>query len=245
VTNCLLVIFTFSPDETNFLFKFEHQDWNGKFVVLLNPVYNDAVIQQRVPCLDFKEMLLPIQNPTAYDGIGDHQLFVVDPTGVAVGPIPFVVKTSSLNLVDFSPSTATCGNPICDGRHLEGTRCQIPLHGVKPFPITRFKMKLILGDHPHLGELHIRSTSLAQLFCSKMFLGLPHHFRRKARKMHRVIEAAFDFYRQNGYQFELGGILFGKSISSTDVSVHQAVGSYFRVVEPGALPFREKVDIDS
>ncbi len=214
-------------------------------MVLLNPVYNDAVIQQRVPCVQFKEMLLPIENPTAYHGISEKELYPVVPTPIPIGRFPFVVKTSSLKLVDFSSSTATCGNPICDGRHLEGTRCQIPFHGVKPFPITGFNMRLILGDHPRLGEVQIRSSSLAQLFCSKRFLGLPHLLRRKAHTIHRVIDGAFDFYRQNGYKFELGGILFRSTVSSRDVNVHQAVASYFKVVETGAVPFTEKVDVDT
>jgi hypothetical protein len=159
--------------------------------------------------------------------------------------MPFVVKTSSLFLVDFAASRATCGNPICDGCHLEGTRCQIPFHGVKPFPIIGFKIRLILGDHPHLGEVHIRSSSLAQLFCSKRFLGLPHLLRRKAHTIHRVIDAAFDFYRQHGYKFELGGIIFGSTVSSRDVSVQHTVASYFKVAETGALPFTEKVHVDT
>jgi hypothetical protein len=79
-------------------------------------------------------------------------------------------------MVDYVPSTATCGNPQCYGQHLEGIRCAIPFYGVKHLPINGFKLKVAIADHQDLGKVHIRSSSLAQLFCTKSFLGLPHLF---------------------------------------------------------------------
>jgi hypothetical protein len=157
-----------------------HQDWNGRYVVVLNSVYKDAVKQQKVPWLHFKEILIPIPDLALDVKSLDHQLYQVATIQTAVGPSSFVVKTSKLTLVDYMPLTGTCRNPICDGRHLQGTRYAIPFYGVKPLPITGFKLRVTLADHPDLSKVHIRSSSLAQLFCTKSFLGLLHLFRRKA-----------------------------------------------------------------
>jgi hypothetical protein len=60
--------------------------------------------------------------------------------------------------------------------------------------------------------------------------------------MLEVIEAAFKFYAHNDYQFEIGDIIFGKSIGNADGILQQAVASYFQVSQTGALPFPKNVD---
>jgi hypothetical protein len=65
LSNCLFAVFTLASQETKFLFKFPHQDWNGRYVMVLNPVHKDAVIQEKVAWLHFKEILIPIPDQSS------------------------------------------------------------------------------------------------------------------------------------------------------------------------------------
>jgi hypothetical protein len=203
----MFAIFTMTPQETAYLFMFERQNWNGKNVLLLNPVYKTHIVQKKIAWLSFSEMLLPVPDLTKYASPADLLLSAnTSSQQLTRGPMPFVVKTSRIRVSGIEPSIKTCANPVCYGGHLEGTRCAIPVYGIKPAPMMGFCAFVTLPEYPHLDEMRICSTSFVRLFCTDEFLKHPHVFHKQFDRLMKVFHEAVSFYEENGYEFEVGGV---------------------------------------
>jgi hypothetical protein len=239
----MFAIFAESPEDTTRLFMFQCQDWNGKYVLLLNPVYEDLVVRKNIARVRFTEMFLPISTPSQYVQLPAQNLCaqILDNT-TGPGPVPFAVKTGKVVVQSAQGSTETCANPVCDGRHLEGTRCAIPFYKTKPFPITGFSVLLTLPEYPDLGSIRLSSTTFSLLFCSEKYLKFPHLYNKGAHMVPDVVQSAFDFYSKTGYLFEVGGVAFARKDLSQDLVVYKALASYFHVLKEGPKPYPGKID---
>lgn len=239
----MFAVFTEAPQGTAELFMLKRQDWTGLYVVLLNPKYKEHVVRKNLMKLAVEEIFLPISDPSKYAPGCD--LTTRNPLNSAVkaGPMPFKITTGRIEVHGLTPSVKTCGNPACDGRHLEGTWCAIPARGLTPFPIVGFSAVLRLPDFPELGAVKISSTSFAKLFCTDKFLNQPHRFVASYKPTKGIVEKALKFYEENSYLFELGGVMFGMRVEEGRFAVRKVVASYFKVVEFGRSGNPPKFDV--
>ncbi len=100
--------------------------------------------------------------------------------------------------LDFSQKpVAHVVDPVCDGRHAEGTRCPIPDDGVRPRPMAGFDAGITLPDFPEFGNIIVRSTAFAKLLCTDEFL------RHKWDVGNLVLPYAFQLRNFNKYHFEM------------------------------------------
>jgi hypothetical protein len=228
----VFALFKESSQDTLELFKLKRQDWIGLYVVLLNPWYEGHILKKDVINVGLEEILLPITDLSRYTAHSiDGQL---NPLIYAVkaGPMPLKIRTSRIVVRDLIPSLKICGNPSCDGRHLEGSRCAIPLKGPTPSPMVGFLAVIMLPDFPELGPVNICSTTFSKLFCTEKFLNQPSRFLELYNPSGDTVNQAFKFYEEKGYVFELGGLVFGRMVQG-NIVVHKVVVSYFKIIENG------------
>jgi hypothetical protein len=239
----MFALFKESSQETLELFMLKRQDWIGLYVVLLNPWYEGHILKKDVIKVSLDEILLPITDPSRYTpcSIGRQLNPLIH--AVKAGPMPLKIRTSRIVVQNLVPSLKTCGNPSCDGRHLEGSRCAIPPKGPTPIPIVGFSAVMMLPDFPELGPVKISSTSFAKLFCTDKFLSQPHRFVASYKPTKGIVEKALKFYEENGYLFELGGVMFGMRVEEERFAVRKVVASYFKVVESGRSGNPPKFDV--
>lgn len=245
LSNCVFALFKESAQETAELFMLKRQDWIGLYVVLLNPWYEGHVLKKDVMKVGLEEILLPITDPSWYaPGRIDEQL---NPLmhAVKAGPMPLKIRTSRIEVQDLFPSLKTCGNPCCDGRHLEGSRCAIPPRGPTPVPIVGFSAVIMLPDFPELGPVHISSTAFSKLFCTEKFLNEPYRFLEFYKPAGDTVNHAFRFYEEKGYVFELGGLVFGRRVEEKMLAVRKVVVSYFKIIDHGWDTLHEKFGCSS